>query len=66
MTQIQSKRNKLVTVVLAVWFLFGAAGLLVPTQALAAKAKNEKTIGYVNRQQFFAAYPGIQEIMNRI
>ena len=29
-------------------------------------AKTEPTVGYVNRQQVFAGYPGIQDLMNRI
>jgi outer membrane protein len=65
-TQKQTKRNKLGALVLAVWFLFGAAGLLAPAPALAAKAKTGQTVGYVNRQQVFNGYPGIQDLMNRI
>ncbi|BBB91819.1 MAG TPA: OmpH family outer membrane protein [Methylomusa anaerophila] len=51
---------------LAVVFLL--SGLAAPVPALAAKAKDrqETSIGYVNRQKIFAAYPGIQDIMNRI
>lgn len=41
-------------------------GLLAPAEALAAKAKNEQTIGFVNRQQVFAGYPGIEDLMKRI
>jgi outer membrane protein len=57
---------KMGSLIMAVFFLFGIVGLLAPAQALAAKAKNEQTIGYINRQQVFAGYPGIQDIMNRI
>ncbi|CVK20471.1 OmpH family outer membrane protein [Sporomusa sphaeroides] len=50
---------------IAVCFL---GGILAPAgaQAAKAKAKPEQTVGYVNRQQVFASYPGIQDIMNRI
>ena len=66
MKQTQPKTGKLIAVILAAFFVFGAAGFLPPTQALAAKAKTEPTVGYVNRQQVFAGYPGIQDLMNRI
>lgn len=43
-------------------------GLLTPAPALAAKAKSqpEQSVGYVNRQQVFAGYPGIQDLMKQI
>ncbi|TCL39266.1 outer membrane protein [Anaerospora hongkongensis] len=53
----------ILSLVAAALFLWG---LLAPAEALAAKAKNEQTIGFVNRQQVFAAYPGIEGLMNRI
>jgi outer membrane protein len=61
-----TKIIKMGSLIMAVFFLFGIVGLLAPAQALAAKAKNEQTIGYINRQQVFTGYPGIQDIMNRI
>ncbi len=50
---------------IAVCFL---GGMLAPAGALAAKAKAkpEQTMGYVNRQQIFNSYPGIQEILKQI
>lgn len=50
---------------IAVCFL---GGMLAPAGALAAKAKAkpEQTVGYVNRQQIFNSYPGIQEILKQI
>ncbi len=50
---------------IAVCFL---GGMLAPTGALAAKAKPkpEQTVGYVNRQQIFSSYPGIQETLKEI
>lgn len=43
-------------------------GLLTPAPALAGKAKSqpEQSVGYVNRQQVFAGYPGIQDLMKQI
>ena len=43
-------------------------GLLAPAEALAAKAQSKQTaaVGYVNRQQIFNSYPGIQEILKQI
>lgn len=45
-----------------------ACGLLTPVPALAAGTKDKPGpgIGYVNRQQVFAAYPGIEELMKQI
>ncbi|SCM78720.1 Periplasmic chaperone for outer membrane protein Skp [uncultured Sporomusa sp.] len=50
---------------IAVCFL---GGMLAPAGALAAKAKAEpeQTVGYVNRQQIFSSYPGIQDILKQI
>lgn len=50
---------------IAVCFL---GGMLAPAGALAAKAKAkpEQTVGYVNRQQIFNSYPGIQDILKQI
>lgn len=50
---------------IAVCFL---GGMLAPAGALAAKAKAkpEQTVGYVNRQQIFSSYPGIQDILKEI
>ncbi|WP_188398804.1 OmpH family outer membrane protein [Sporomusa sp. GT1] len=50
---------------IAVCFL---GGMLAPAGALAAKAKAkpEQTVGYVNRQQIFSSYPGIQETLKEI
>ncbi|MEL7633602.1 MULTISPECIES: OmpH family outer membrane protein [Sporomusa] len=50
---------------IAVCFL---GGMLAPAGALAAKvkAKPEQTVGYVNRQQIFSSYPGIQETLKEI
>jgi outer membrane protein len=58
--------NKLVALIAIAFFVSGIFGLLAPTQVLAAKPKNEQTVGYVNRQQVFAGYPGIQDLMNRV
>ncbi|HWR09350.1 OmpH family outer membrane protein [Sporomusa sp.] len=68
MQQANSNSNKLAALIIAVFFIFGAVGLVTPTPALAAKAKakNEQTVGYVNRQQVFASYPGIEDLMNRV
>ena len=66
MKKVQPKTGKLFAVILTAFFVFGAAGFLTPAPALAAKAKTEPTVGYVNRQQVFAGYPGIQDLMNRI
>jgi outer membrane protein len=59
------KTSGIISLMLAALFVFG---LLTPIPALAAKAKDkpEQTVGYVNRQQVFNSYPGIQELMNRI
>lgn len=47
---------------------FLACGLLTPAPALASQAKDrpEPGIGFVNRQQVFAAYPGIGDLMKQI
>ncbi len=68
MSKTQFQINKLVMLILVACFLFGAAGLVAPAEALAAKAKDkpEQTIGYINRQQVFASYLGIQDIMKQI
>lgn len=66
MQKANTKKNKLVALIAAAVFASGVFGLLTPTPALAAKAKVEPAIGYVNRQQIFAGYPGIQDIMTRI
>lgn len=44
------------------------SGLMTPAPALAAKAKAqpEQSVGYVNRQQVFAGYPGIQDLMKQL
>lgn len=59
------KPSGIIFLMTAALFVFG---LLTPAPALAAKAKSqpEQTIGYVNRQQVFASYPGIQDLMNRV
>lgn len=48
--------------------LFFVCGLLAPSEALAAKApdKQAAAVGYVNRQQVFSSYPGIENLMNQI
>ncbi|HWR07613.1 OmpH family outer membrane protein [Sporomusa sp.] len=53
------------SLLLAVFFI---CGLLAPTEALAAKAQDRQAaaVGYVNKQQVFSSYPGIQEIMREI
>ncbi|QDR82542.1 OmpH family outer membrane protein [Sporomusa termitida] len=66
MKQANSKICKQITISIAAFFAFGMFGVLTPAPVLAAKAKNEQTIGYVDRQQVFSGYPGIQEIMQRI
>lgn len=55
------------SIVLMVTALF-VFGLLMPAPVTAAKAKEKAkpTIGYVDRQQVFASYPGIQDVMNRM
>ncbi|QDR83422.1 OmpH family outer membrane protein [Sporomusa termitida] len=55
--------NRLLGIIVTALFVFG---LLMPASALAAKAKNEQPVGYVDRQQVFAGYPGIQDLLNRI
>ncbi|MBU2700323.1 outer membrane protein [Sporomusaceae bacterium BoRhaA] len=66
MKKLSFQRNNWGGLLVAVFFIFSTAGLGVPNQALAAKADSTATLGYVNRQQVFAAYPGIQDIMSRI
>lgn len=64
-----NKTRAILALLIAACFL---AGLLAPAPALAAKArtkakaKTEQTVGYINRQQVFAAYPGIEDLMQRI
>ncbi|CQR74443.1 periplasmic chaperone [Sporomusa ovata DSM 2662] len=59
-------QNKLAALIAIAFFVSGIFGLLAPTQTLAAKANSKQTVGYVNRQQVFASYPGIQDLVNRI
>ena len=64
--------NKLRAIIILLIAAFFVTGLITPAPALAAKAKaqpkvqTEQTIGYVNRQQVFTAYPGMEELMHRI
>lgn len=60
-----AKTIKIITLLALTVFV---CGLTAPAPALAAKAKDKPApdIGYVNRQQIFAAYPGIEDLMNRI
>ena len=53
------------SVLLALFFI---CGLLAPAEALAARNQEKQTaaVGYVNRQQVFGSYPGIQDIMKQI
>lgn len=60
--------KKLSGIILLLTAALFVCGLLTLAPALAAKAKAqpEQTVGYIDRQQVFASYPGIQDIMNRI
>lgn len=66
MKKLSFQRNNWGRFLVAVFFIFGTAGVWVPNQALAAKADGTPILGYVNRQQVLAAYPGIQDVMSRI
>ncbi|SDE28948.1 OmpH family outer membrane protein [Sporomusa acidovorans] len=66
MKQTNTQIRKQITAIIAVFFAFGIVGVFMPTAALASPAKSGQSIGYVNRQQVFAGYPGIQDLMNRI
>ncbi len=60
--------KKLSGIILLLTAALFVCGLLTPAPALAAKAKPQpgQTVGYVHRQQVFAGYPGIQELMQQI
>ncbi|WP_371378560.1 OmpH family outer membrane protein [Sporomusa aerivorans] len=60
-----AKAIRMISLIAAAVFV---CGLAAPAPALAAKAKDkqEAGIGYVNRQQVFAAYPGIEELMQQL
>ncbi|SFM00712.1 OmpH family outer membrane protein [Pelosinus propionicus] len=66
MKQTNTQIHKPITAIIAVFFIFCIVGLFTPAAALAAPAKSGQTVGYVNRQQVFASYPGIQEVMKQI
>lgn len=66
MKQANSKIGKRIIISMIAFFAFSMVSMLTPAPVLAAKAKKEQTIGYVNLQQVFSGYPGIQEIMQRI
>ncbi len=53
------------SILLAICFL---CGLLAPAEALAAKSQDKQAaaVGYVDRQQVFRSYPGIQDILKEI
>ena len=60
--------KKTLTAITLFAITFFVCGLLAPVPALAAKAKDkpEAGVGCVNRQQVFTAYPGIEDLMNRV
>lgn len=57
------KISPMISLMAAALFL---CGLAVPAPALAAKAASGPSVGYVDRQQVFSSYPGVQNLMRQI
>lgn len=55
--------SSMISLMAAALFL---AGLAAPAPALAAKAAPGPSVGYVDRQQVFNSYPGIQDLLQQI